>query len=118
MIASGTVGVSLPGLDGPRLVSRLGPGETLGAASLVTGSPFTATATALTPLHSHRIDRAGLGAALAADPGLAEALEALADRVFQSMRRDPASSETDELTRPGVFLDRLRNVLRLLNADG
>ncbi len=118
MIASGTVGVSLPGLDGPRLVSRLGPGETLGAASLVTGSPFTATATALTPLQSHRIDRAGLGAALAADPGLAEALEALADRVFQSMRRDPASSETDELTRPGVFLDRLRNVLRLLNADG
>ncbi len=115
MIAAGTVGVSLPDVAGPRLVNRLGPGETLGAASLVTGSAFTANATALTPLQLYRMDRAGLAAALTADPTLATALEALADRVLQSMRRDPASSETEELAQPGVFLERLRHVFRLLD---
>lgn len=115
VIASGTLGISLDGSDGPRIVNRLGPGETLGAAGLVTGLPFTAEATALTPSLVYRLPRSGLAAAMATTPDLAAPLQALAERVFQAMRRDAETEEEVELAQSDMLLQRLRSFLRSLN---
>jgi small-conductance mechanosensitive channel/CRP-like cAMP-binding protein len=117
VIASGTVGVSLTGPEGPRIVNRLGPGETLGAAGLVTGQPFSAVAAALTPLLLYRMPRTGLAAAMAATPELAGPLQKLAERVFQAMRRDAVSDDAVERVQSEILLHRLRDFLRSLNEN-
>ena len=117
VIASGTVGVSLPGPEGSRLVNRLGPGETLGAAGLVTGLPFTAEAAALTPLLLYRMPKTGLAAAMAAEPELAGPLETLAEQVLQGMRREAVTDDASEAVQSEVLLHRLRNFLRSLNEN-
>ena len=116
VVGSGTIGITLPGPDGPRHVKRLGPGETLGAAGLVTGSPFTATATALTPLMLHRLLNTDLAAAVAANPALAPILTSMAERVVEGMRRNTWKEENVEPAEPEMLLSRLRSFLRQLHS--
>jgi small-conductance mechanosensitive channel/CRP-like cAMP-binding protein len=117
LIASGTMGVTLPKPGKSPIINRLGPGETLGAVGLVTGSPFTATASALTPMKLYRLDRDHLVDAVSAKPELALAMEALAERVIYAMRRDATMNVSGELGRPEVLMDKFRNFLRLLSAQ-
>ncbi len=116
LLAEGTVGISLPGPDGMGLVTRLGPGETLGGAGLVTGQPFTAHATALTPLRLYRLTRPALAAAVARAPELAGVMEAFAARVLQSMPRDDSPDRQADADTPDLLLGRLRAFLRAVNA--
>lgn len=116
LIAAGTLGVSLPGSQTSRIVNRLGPGETLGAAGLVTGAPFTATAAALTAMTLHRLDKDALVVAIAARPDLALAMEALAERVIEAMRRNGVAEADTASARSDALRDKLRGFLRLLNA--
>ena len=115
VIASGTVEISLGAPEDPRVIHRLGPGETLGAAGLISGASFTATARAATKLTVYRLDRTGIAAAIGADPGLSSGLEALAERGLAAMRRDVPATDDAELVHPEMFLTRLRNFVRLLN---
>ena len=114
VIASGTAGAVLPAAEGFRIVNRLGPGETLGAAGLVVGQPFTATARALTPLRAFRLDKADLGAGLDTHPELLASLKALAESVVAAMR------SSTEAARQAAAPDRervgatLRNFLVML----
>ena len=116
LLAEGTVSISLPGPNGMGLVTRLGPGETLGGAGLVTGQPFTAHAAALTPLRLYRLTRPGLAAAVARAPKLAGVMEAFAERVLQSMQRDGSPERQADAGTPDLLLGRLRAFLRAVNA--
>lgn len=116
IIASGTVGAMLPAAEGPRIVSRLGPGETLGAAGLVTGQPFTATARALTPLRVFRLDKADLGAGLDTHPELLASLEALAESVVAAMRSSTEAAQQVVAPDNGRVRATLQNFLVMLGA--
>ena len=113
LIASGSVDVSIERPAGVEVVRRMGPGESLGAIGLITGQPYAATATATTPLKAFRIGRGDIAAAIKEKPDMATALEALARRGQDALRRDVAHEETEPV-RPEMFLARLRNFLHVL----
>ena len=116
IIASGAVGAVLPTADGTRIVSRLGPGETLGAAGLVTGQPFTATAKALTPLRVYRLERDDLATGLDKNPELTASLEALAESVVAAMRSSTATEQPTTAPDDGTAGATFRNFLQMLGA--
>jgi small-conductance mechanosensitive channel/CRP-like cAMP-binding protein len=114
IIAAGTVEITVDGLNGPRVVHRMSPGEALGAIGLITGTPFVVTATALTPIKAYRLDKGAIAAAIKASPDLSDALEALAQRGQEVLRHDAAAHEDIHMAHPEMFLSRLRGFLRLL----
>lgn len=114
LVASGAAEITVADTAGPRIVHRTGPGECLGAIGLITGKTYAATATALTPLHAYRISKAELADAIRTKPELATALEALAKRGQDALRRDLTVNTADEPDRPEMFLGRLKNFLHLL----
>jgi small-conductance mechanosensitive channel len=116
LVASGTVEITRNGPGGPRLVYRLGPGETLGAVGLITGTAYTATATALTALQVYRLDKIAITAAIKIRPELTTELEALAERGQAILRQSAVAFQDKHLDQPGLFLPRLRNFLRLLSS--
>lgn len=116
VIASGVAEITREEPAGPRVVYRMSPGESLGAIGLITGAPYTATATALTPLKAFRLGRAEIAAAIKAKPEIAQGLEALARRGQEALRRNAAAHEDAQLGQPEMFLSRLRHFLRLLTA--
>ena len=115
VIASGTAEITRNEPGGPRVVYRMSPGESLGAVGLITGTPFTATATALTPLKAFRLDKADIAAAIKATPELAIGLETLAQRGQAALMRSAVTHEDVQLARPEMFLPRLRHFLHLLS---
>ena len=116
VIASGTAEITIKEPDGPRIVHRLSPGESLGAIGLITGSPYGATATALTPLKAYRLDKNAIAAAIKVQPALANGLEALAQRGQAALRRDAAAHETETQKHPDMLLSKLRDFVRLLKS--
>jgi small-conductance mechanosensitive channel/CRP-like cAMP-binding protein len=116
VIASGTAEITVNEPGGPRIVHRMSPGETLGALGLITGSPYGATATALTPLKAYRLDKDAIAAAIKAQPALCDALEALAQRGQAALRRDAAAHETETKRHPEMLLSKLRSFVKLLNS--
>jgi small-conductance mechanosensitive channel/CRP-like cAMP-binding protein len=113
VIASGTVGVWLGEGAEQRLVHRMSPGATIGAIGLITGAPFEAAATALTPLRVYRLCKTDIADAIAVRPGLAEGMEALARHGHAELQRLAAHEDT-HLAHPEMFLTRLRSFLQLL----
>ena len=113
LIASGSAEITVQRAHGIEVVNRMGPGESLGAIGLITGQPYGATATATTPLQAYRIGRSDIAAAIREKPEMATALEALARRGQDALRRDVAH-EDGEPVRPDMFLGRLRNFLHVL----
>ncbi|WP_158746513.1 mechanosensitive ion channel family protein, partial [Acidisphaera sp. L21] len=73
IIASGTVEISNGASGDKHVVFRMGPGGSLGAVGLITGSPYAATATALTPVKAYRLDKKAIGAAMQIRPELERA---------------------------------------------
>ncbi|MGI3775920.1 MAG: mechanosensitive ion channel domain-containing protein [Janthinobacterium lividum] len=115
IVTAETLEIVVEEAAGPRVVYRMSPGESLGMAGLVTGSPNAATATALTPFAACRLSRDDLAAAVEAEPALAVSLEALAQRGLAAMRRDETAGQESGLAHPDAFLARLRVFLRALN---
>ncbi len=113
LIASGSAAITVERPNGVEVVHRMGPGETIGAIGLITGQPYAATATATTPLQAFRIGRSDIAAAIKEKPEMATALEALAKRGQDALRRD-VTHEDSEPVRPDMFLGRLRNFLHVL----
>ena len=114
LLASGTAEITRNGPDGPRVVYRMSPGESLGTVGLISGTPYTATATALTAVKAYRLGKADIAMALKVRPQLAAALEVLVQRGREALRRSAAAQEDVQLDQPELFLPRLRNFLRLL----
>lgn len=122
VLASGAAEISIAQPGGPdgahqrRIVHHLRPGESLGAIGLITGKPYGATATALTPVKAYRLDKDSIAEAIKLDPALARGLEALAHRGQAALRRDSAAHEEDKHGQSEMFLSRLRNLIHVLQS--
>ena len=116
VVTRGRLEVLQQGEKGAVVVGSLGEDEFFGEASLLTGSPRSATVRAVEPTEVLMLSREALAPLLEADPSLAEVLsQALAERRARSaaslesdhQRRDSGVSEADSL------LDRVRSFFRL-----
>lgn len=117
VLVSGTVGISKRESAKGSHIHRLGPGGSLGAIGMITGSPYAATATALTPVRAYRLDRKAVGDALALRPELITSLEVLARRGQESQRIDVVAHQSDHPEAPEMFLGKLRSFLRKLSDE-
>ncbi len=115
IIASGTVEISNGSSDDKRVFYRMGPGGSLGAIGLITGSPYAATATALTSVRAYRLDKQAIATAMSLRPELVTNLEALAKRGQEMQRSDVVAHESDRLEPSHVFLASLRGFLHKLS---
>jgi small-conductance mechanosensitive channel/CRP-like cAMP-binding protein len=114
LIASGVVEIARQRPSGRHVIRRMSPGESLGAIGLITGAPYSATATALTPVKVFRLNKADISAAIATAPELAVGLEELAHRSQLVLARDAAAEDFHTQGPPAELRTRLRNFLRLL----
>jgi small-conductance mechanosensitive channel/CRP-like cAMP-binding protein len=115
IIASGAVEISDGNSAEKRVIHRMGPGGSLGTIALITGSPYAATATALTAVKAYRLDKAAIGSAMAIRPELVTNLECLAKRGRDTRRIDVVAHESERLEPAHVFLTRLRDFLAKLS---
>jgi small-conductance mechanosensitive channel len=114
IVASGAVEIATNTSGSPHVVHRMGPGESLGVVSLITGSNYMATATALTPVRALRLDKAAIAAAIKIRPSLTAGLEAIAKRGQAALHKDAVASEASKFQHPDMFLSRLRGFLHTL----
>lgn len=115
VIASGTVEITDATALTDGVIYRLGPGGSLGAIGMITGTPYAATAAALTPVTTYRLDRRAVGNAIASKPELVQSLEVLARRGLEMQRRDVVASQSDHTSEPEMFLSKLRSFLRKMS---
>jgi len=115
ILAAGTVEISDASGHPSNVIYRLGPGGSLGAIGMITGSPYAATATALTAVTAYRLDRQAVGDAIAIKPELTTTLEVLARRGQNLQKADVAAHETDHSDPPDMFLTKLRMFLRKIS---
>jgi small-conductance mechanosensitive channel len=118
IIALGAVEITTNTPTGPHVVHRMGPGESLGAIGLITGSNYVATATALTPVKALRLDKAAIAAAIKIRPSLAAGLEVLAKHGQAALHKDAVASAGSKLEHPEMFLSRLRGFLHAIAIAG
>ena len=114
LMASGVVEITKSGPSGPHVVHRISPGESLGAIGLITGSPYRATAKALTPVKLFRMDKASVAAAIAETPWLSSGLEALAEQGRAALARDAGAEQRHQSEHPEELRSRIRSFLRVL----
>jgi small-conductance mechanosensitive channel/CRP-like cAMP-binding protein len=118
LVGRGVVEITKAGPSGPHVVHRMSPGDSLGAVGLITGSPYGATAKALTPGTMYRMDKASVAAAIAATPSLAAGLEALAEQGRVALARDAAADDQRHHSGPPEELrSKLRSLLRTLASN-
>jgi CRP-like cAMP-binding protein len=82
---------------------------------MITGTPYVATAEALTPVTAYRLDRKAVGDVIAIRPELVSTLEVLARRGRDLQRTDVLAHDSDQLNEPEVFLTKLRSFLRRIS---
>jgi small-conductance mechanosensitive channel/CRP-like cAMP-binding protein len=116
IIASGAVEFSTGAPAEQRIIYRTGPGGSLGAIGLITGSPYAVTATALTAVRAYRLDKEAIRSAITSRPELVLNLEALASHHQNMQRSDIAAPESDRLEPSHLFLFKLRGFLQKLSA--
>jgi small-conductance mechanosensitive channel/CRP-like cAMP-binding protein len=114
LIASGVVEITRKGTSGQHLIHRMSPGESLGAIGLITGSPYAATAKALTPVRLFRMDKASVAAAIAAAPQLEAGLAALAEQGRAALARDAAADQHQHAEAREELGSKLRSLLKVL----
>ncbi len=114
IVASGTVGILRRDPNGTERTFRVSPGTTIGAIGLITGSPYAARATALTPVKVFRLDKPAITAAIAEQPSLTAALEELARRGQAAISADISAEMDHEEERSDLFLSRMRSFLQRL----
>jgi hypothetical protein len=115
VIAAGALEITIqrPG-EARHVAARMGPGETLGAVGLITGSPYAATATALTGVRAYKLDKAAVAAAIEQMPALRDGLEAVAELGQVALRRDVTAPENHAPAQPDMFRIKLRHFLSAL----
>ncbi len=115
VLAAGTLEITIerPG-ETPHVAARMSPGETIGAIGLITGSPYAATATALTPVRAYKLDKAAIASAVARLPALREGLETVAERGQAVLRRDVTAPENHAPAQQDMFRAKLRHFLSVL----
>jgi len=115
LIASGTVEIDRH--DRTMAISRLGPGEAFGLIALMTDTPYSVTAIALTAISAYRLSKEDIATALKDRPEMMVGLEALARRGQEILDRELAAHEQAPLKSPEMFLSRLRQFLGRLGGN-
>jgi small-conductance mechanosensitive channel/CRP-like cAMP-binding protein len=115
LLGGGTVELTRGSGVGRLVVLRASPGDSVGMMALITGSPLSSTATALTPVTAYSLDKDAFAAVLRIRPGLARSLEAQAKRGHAWLRCEVDAHEQQEMAMPEMLLDRLREFLHRLN---
>jgi CRP-like cAMP-binding protein len=115
IIASGAVEFSRSDLPERRAVYRMGPGGSVGAIALITGSPYAVTGTARTAVKAYRLDKEAIKSAINLRPELVLNLEALASRGRGRQHNDVAAPESDRIDSSNLFLVTLRSFLQKLS---
>jgi len=95
-------------------ISRLGPGEAFGLIALVTDTPYSVSAKALTPLSAYRLTKEDITSTMMARPGMMDGLEKLVRHRHEILLRELNSQETAPLKSPEMFLSRVRQFLSRL----
>lgn len=116
VLAAGVAEVRVAdGHGAPQRAAVLGPGDSFGEMSLLTGEPRSAEVLAVTPLLLFEIDGALLAPLLAARPALADALSAAAAAHLQAdaRRRQAPEAAVAALSRPAQIAARIRALFRL-----
>lgn len=114
VIATGTVEITSNAGGRTRIIHRMGPGESLGVVSLITGIAYGATATALTPAKAYRLGKPDIAAMIKAHPDLMTSLEVLAKRGQAALSRSPEIVDESHQNQPEMFLPKLRRLLHRL----
>ncbi|MCP4872357.1 MAG: cyclic nucleotide-binding domain-containing protein [Proteobacteria bacterium] len=84
-ILEGTMSISVPGSDGPRVIATRGPGDIIGELAMLSPSPRTATVTAATRAVVRALDWEALEAELAkVNPLIGQMMRSLADKLVES----------------------------------
>ena len=114
LLASGTVEVDH---DGRSLsISRLGPGEAFGLIALLTDTPYSVSAKALTPLSAYRLTKEDIAATMMARPEMMVGLEKLVRHRHEILMRELSSHAAAPLKSPEMFLSRVRQFLSHLGS--
>jgi CRP-like cAMP-binding protein len=116
LIAGGTVELTRQDDNGPRLLMRASPGDSICAMALIAGMPSLFTATALTNASVYSLNADSIAAVMRIRPELAASLEAQAKRGSAWVRCETEAHEDIMLDRSDMLLSRLRQFLRRLNA--
>ena len=94
-VVAGTVGITFHSGDGPeRQIATFESGDFFGEASLLTGEPRSATATAVSRVTCYRLDKAGLQRTMELQPELAEDMS-----VVMAHRQIELASARDKMDR-------------------
>jgi CRP-like cAMP-binding protein len=116
VLAAGVAEVQVADARGEaRRASVLGPGDSFGEMSLLTGAERSADVLAVTPLVLFEIDAAVLAPLLQARPALADALSAAAaahQAADERLRQQPAAAP-EALSRPAQIAARIRALFGL-----
>jgi CRP-like cAMP-binding protein len=116
VLAAGVAEVLVPDAEGaPRRATVLGPGDSFGEMSLLTGAERSADVRAVTPLVLFEIGADALAPLLALRPALADALSRAAAEHEQAdaRRRQVPEAPAAALSRPAQIAARIRAVFRL-----
>lgn len=116
LLASGTAEITVAAADGPRVIYRISPGETLGATGLITGKPHKATAIALTEMTAYRLDEPGLCEAIGRQPDLKQMMEEVAARTRASGHPEAVVAGQSDVSKREMFRDRLNAFLQALES--
>ena len=116
IIASGAVAFFNGPLADRPIVHRMGPGGSIGAIALITGSPYAVTATALTAVKAYRLDKEAIRSDIELRPQLVSNLEVIASHREHMQRGDMAAPESDRMEPSYLFLAKLQNFLQKLSA--
>ena len=115
LLSGGTIELARGAGVGRRVVLRASPGDSVGMTALITGTPLSTTATALTPVTAYSLDKEAIAAVLRSRPGLASSLEGQAKRGQAWLRCEVEAHEQREIAKPDMMLDRLREFLHRIN---
>jgi small-conductance mechanosensitive channel/CRP-like cAMP-binding protein len=116
LLGGGTIEVARGSGVERRVVLRASPGDSVGMMALITGTPSSSTATALTQVTGYRLDNNAFAAVLRIRPGLAGSLEAQVRRgpAWLPCEAEPLEQQAIEDTQ--MMLDRLREFFQRLNS--
>jgi small-conductance mechanosensitive channel/CRP-like cAMP-binding protein len=115
LLSGGTIELARDAGVGRQVVLRASPGDSVGMIALITGTPMSTTATALTPVTAYRLDKEAIAAVLHIRPGLASSLEEQAKRGRAWLRCEVEAHQQREMAKHDVTLDRLREFLHRLS---
>lgn len=113
IVASGVLEITRETSERRHFLGRIGPGDYIGEISMLTGAPYAATVTTLTPCTVYELRKEHVASLLTSQPGLVSAFEASARRGQELIARAAAAAVNPHDSTPGQLLARIRSFFNL-----